>query len=1203
MKKLLFFTIVFLIIFGLSLNATTKEESIVRDPTGLAPRQISNFGNAQLEPSPFISRDPDYQVYAFNAYDPSSAVPLGPVTFILNDPAGLTSLAASSSADFIAAGTMIEDTWIGCEYGSGNFYTMGLDGVMTLIGGNGTACNGLAYDDNSGILYGATYGAASDLYTIDPATGTGTFVGNINSGIIIAMACDNEGNLYGTDLIDDNLYSIDPATGAGTVIGPLGIGLNYAQGAEYDKDDDVLYLAAYTAAGELYSCDTSTAATTYIGAFPGGMEVTALAIPYTLAEDDAPAEVSDLVVTPDAGGALLCDLDWVNPDLTYAGDPLTELLETRVYRDGILVYANSGPGIGAPDGYTDALPDAGLYSYSVVAYNSAGEGPSVSAEVWIGEDVPDAVTDLTLTDVSAGDLTAQLDWTNPTTGYHGGYFTAVLGYDIVRSDGEPFIVTGSTTTWQDDSIVDPGVYSYTITPFNGTGSGPSTTSAQVGIGVSIVQVGNGEVGDYQIPMNLFYMDSMVEVVYLQEWLGSDMLINTVSFHANTTTTLPGPINLEIWLGETTETDLSAGWIDGTQLTQTFIGTLDVPPGDSWIDIPLDNAFEYTYSGNLVMMIIRDDTQYYSTTDLWWCTESSTPFRTRFDYNDDSGAQHFNALTGPFTSTNQKTIYPDVRFYWSPLGHGDVEGVVTNSATSNPIDGVEIYVGSFGPATTNGSGEYLIEDVVTGYQEVTAFKDGYYDFVGSVEVLASQIVQYDFAMDPTVNGILEGTVTDSDTGNPLVGADIFAVGALGYEFDGVTNGTGYYEITDMIVDTYEVYCSFPDYPTGMVADVDIEEGLTTTVDFALEGYTYWNDFETNDGGLVSSSLWDWGAFTSGPMTGYSGTNGWATSIGGDYPLSSNSTLDTSDEYMIGSITAMLEFWHWYNIENSYDGGNVKISTDGGSSWNVIVPLTGYTGVANASNPLNGEEIFCGITTDWEFIQFDLSGYVGQSVMFRWHFGSDGSVQNPGWYIDDVAISGGGGGGVVLDPPANVQIDDELGLLTWEEPTIARTAKGDKEASRDLLGYDVYLDDNLQGSTSELEWQYEDLVNGQVYTAGVQAVYDDGNSVVVEVDFTYEGVSAGMDLPLITELRGNYPNPFNPTTTISFSTVDPGHVSLNIYNMKGQLVKTLVNTELEANFHEVVWNGRDNNGKVTASGVYFYKMKSSSYTATKKMILMK
>ena len=93
------------------------------------------------------------------------------------------------------------------------------------------------------------------------------------------------------------------------------------------------------------------------------------------------------------------------------------------------------------------------------------------------------------------------------------------------------------------------------------------------------------------------------------------------------------------------------------------------------------------------------------------------------------------------------------------------------------------------------------------------------------------------------------------------------------------------------------------------------------------------------------------------------------------------------------------------------------------------------------------------------------------------------------------------------------------------------------------------------------------------------------------------------PEVTELTGNYPNPFNPTTIISFSTNEAGYVSINIYNMKGQLVKTLVNEHLEAAFHNAVWNGKDNSSKTVSSGIYFYKMKSSSYTSTKKMILMK
>ena len=90
---------------------------------------------------------------------------------------------------------------------------------------------------------------------------------------------------------------------------------------------------------------------------------------------------------------------------------------------------------------------------------------------------------------------------------------------------------------------------------------------------------------------------------------------------------------------------------------------------------------------------------------------------------------------------------------------------------------------------------------------------------------------------------------------------------------------------------------------------------------------------------------------------------------------------------------------------------------------------------------------------------------------------------------------------------------------------------------------------------------------------------------------------------TELHGNYPNPFNPETTISFSVKDKGHVKVNIYNVKGQLVKTLVNDNMNAGKHTIVWNGRDNAGKAVSSGVYFYKMSAGKYSSTKKMIMMK
>ena len=87
--------------------------------------------------------------------------------------------------------------------------------------------------------------------------------------------------------------------------------------------------------------------------------------------------------------------------------------------------------------------------------------------------------------------------------------------------------------------------------------------------------------------------------------------------------------------------------------------------------------------------------------------------------------------------------------------------------------------------------------------------------------------------------------------------------------------------------------------------------------------------------------------------------------------------------------------------------------------------------------------------------------------------------------------------------------------------------------------------------------------------------------------------------------NYPNPFNPETTISFSltTEITEDTEIVIYNVKGQKVKTLINEILPAGEHSVVWDGTDDNNRQVGSGVYFYKMKAGSLTYTKKMILLK
>jgi predicted outer membrane repeat protein len=89
-----------------------------------------------------------------------------------------------------------------------------------------------------------------------------------------------------------------------------------------------------------------------------------------------------------------------------------------------------------------------------------------------------------------------------------------------------------------------------------------------------------------------------------------------------------------------------------------------------------------------------------------------------------------------------------------------------------------------------------------------------------------------------------------------------------------------------------------------------------------------------------------------------------------------------------------------------------------------------------------------------------------------------------------------------------------------------------------------------------------------------------------------------------LHQNYPNPFNPETTISFSVTQTSlFVTLDVYNIKGQKVKTLVNETLPAGEHSVVWDGRDSNNKRVGSGVYFYQLKAGRFEKVKKMVLLK
>jgi hypothetical protein len=192
--------------------------------------------------------------------------------------------------------------------------------------------------------------------------------------------------------------------------------------------------------------------------------------------------------------------------------------------------------------------------------------------------------------------------------------------------------------------------------------------------------------------------------------------------------------------------------------------------------------------------------------------------------------------------------------------------------------------------------------------------------------------------------------------------------------------------------------------------------------------------------------------------------------------------------------------------------------------------------------------------------------------------------------------------ILNPPQNPNTTSS-GYITWEEPEPGSTSP--------FLYYNIYLDGDLYGTTNELFYQLIDLVNGQQYLVGLSAEYEAGESVILEFELPYVS-SANNPIQMVAVLN-NYPNPFNPTTTISFSvTQTSSFVTLEIYNLKGQKVKTFdvsASYRIDAKATEslphysIIWNGRDFNGNRVRSGIYFYKLQSGKFQETKKMMLLR
>ena len=176
--------------------------------------------------------------------------------------------------------------------------------------------------------------------------------------------------------------------------------------------------------------------------------------------------------------------------------------------------------------------------------------------------------------------------------------------------------------------------------------------------------------------------------------------------------------------------------------------------------------------------------------------------------------------------------------------------------------------------------------------------------------------------------------------------------------------------------------------------------------------------------------------------------------------------------------------------------------------------------------------------------------------------------------------------------------------------------------ELVGTDDGLPQMLAGDELDLVYgRVDGVVKVGIVDLDGSAMISPGVTSVLRLEGEYEVVSAvastvdhqsvrlsitsrgGTALPADYALHQNYPNPFNPTTEISYHLPAPSEVRLEVFNLLGRWVTTLVDDHRDAGTHTITWHGTNSHGKPVSSGVYLYRLEAGAFSETKKMMLVK
>ncbi len=369
----------------------------------------------------------------------------------------------------------------------------------------------------------------------------------------------------------------------------------------------------------------------------------------------------------------------------------------------------------------------------------------------------------------------------------------------------------------------------------------------------------------------------------------------------------------------------------------------------------------------------------------------------------------------------------------------------------------------------------------------------------------------------------------------------------------------------------------EYNTGALTGNPTVTGITnlnTQISGLTDGATYNWQVRSTDG--INYSDWS----TQESFVVFAGSSGPSVPIP-SWPIGNATVyvLTPTLYWYLNSYATGLEYEVLYSASSATSGGVLQngIAT---TTWSVL---------SNATLPA----LMPGATYYWQV---------------RSHLASDpGQISNYSSVESFVTLASSSP--VVLlpgSPVGNVTIETDAPTLSWILPTYSEselTYEIELANNSEMIDAEVFTD------LSKATYQLSELNRGSDYfwrvrsknEDGLYSQYSDLGTFSTIDDVT--GVEKENIIPTKFNVENNYPNPFNPTTTIQYGIPEAAYVTVKIYNMLGQEIKVLVQSEKLAGTYNIMWSGNDNFGNKVSSGTYIFRVTAGNQSMTRKMLFMK